>query len=450
VVVKKGNTRAVVLFAETVTAGTFWQPTVVRNATAPFAAYYGIGTNETALVTGPYLVRNASISGETLYLWGDLNKTTTMFVSSDARVKNVYFNGKFYSTVKTPFGFLQAKMMAPVPVAVPKLAPWKTADSLPEVYAEFDDSKWTSANHTTTNNPTANLFGGPWFLFSADYGFVGGNILWRGHFTSNGKEKSVRLAMSGGQWSDGSVYLNGRYLGRLRQGQDNAKVEGTFNFPAVLKNGADNVVTVIHDHMGQYESGGRTGNRDDPKYPFGILGYSIDGGKFTHWKVQGNYGGNTQYPDKVRGVLNEGGLYAERLGWHLPGFNDSNWAAGAPTDGVRNATVAFYRSSFSLNVPVDHDLALSFKFGKGGSYRAQLYVNGWQFGKCVSELGPQFSFPVPQGIVDLRGENTVAVSLWSLDPKGDRASSFEIVIDGVYRGGVGQVRTNNPRYSPRQ
>lgn len=36
-------------------------------------------------------------------------------------------------------------------VHVPQLTGWKYADSLPEVQAGFDDSKWTIANHTTTN-----------------------------------------------------------------------------------------------------------------------------------------------------------------------------------------------------------------------------------------------------------------------------------------------------------
>ncbi len=30
-------------------------------------------------------------------------------------------------------------------------------------------------------------------------------------------------------------------------------------------------------------------------------------------------------------------------------------------------------------------------------YRAQLWVNGYQFGKYVNHIGPQTKFPVPQG-----------------------------------------------------
>jgi hypothetical protein len=50
-----------------------------------------------------------------------------------------------------------------------------------------------------------------------------------------------------------------------------------------------------------------------------------------------------QYVDKTRGPLNEGGLYGERQGWHLPGFDDSHWTTSKPTDGIAQAGVQFYR-----------------------------------------------------------------------------------------------------------
>jgi hypothetical protein len=50
-----------------------------------------------------------------------------------------------------------------------------------------------------------------------------------------------------------------------------------------------------------------------------------------------------QYVDKTRGPLNEGGLYGERQGWHLPGFDDSHWTTSKPADGIAQAGVQFYR-----------------------------------------------------------------------------------------------------------
>ena len=98
------------------------------------------------------------------------------------------------------------------------------------------------------------------------------------------------------------------------------------------------------------------------------------------------------YPDKVRGLFNEGGLYGEREGWHLPGFDTSGaeWtarelSAGLPSGG---AGVGFFVTTFELDIPSYTDTPLSFQFEATNDqpYRALLFVNGWQFGK-VRGLG---------------------------------------------------------------
>jgi hypothetical protein len=51
--------------------------------------------------------------------------------------------------------------------------------------------------------------------------------------------------------------------------------------------------------------------------------------------------------------------------------------------------VAFYKTSFGLNLPESYDIPLAFEFSNcsaaddtlGTNFRALLYVNGWQFGK---------------------------------------------------------------------
>ena len=102
-----------------------------------------------------------------------------------------------------------------------------------------------------------------------------------------------------------------------------------------------------------------------------------------------------RYPDKVRGVLNEGGLFAEREGWHLPGFPthtvdfmSRDLSLGLP--GGR-AGVGFFTTTFDLNIPQDLDAMFSFEFDKGAQktgepYRALLFVNGWKFGKVCPVL----------------------------------------------------------------
>ena len=103
--------------------------------------------------------------------------------------------------------------------------------------------------------------------------------------------------------------------------------------------------------------------------PRGIPGFKLNGGNFTTWKVQGKVGGYTKYvlpplltsaphtlgsyPDKVRGILNEGGLFGERKGWHLPGFDTSSWEICDISSGLPNNTagVGFFVKSHSLKTP---------------------------------------------------------------------------------------------------
>lgn len=90
-------------------------------------------------------------------------------------------------------------------------------------------------------------------------------------------------------------------------------------------------------------------------------------------------------------MLNEGGLFGERMGWHLPGFSTTGWGSrdlslGLPT---QTAGVGFFVTTFNLNIPVDVDAMLSFTFEEplGQPYRAYLFVNGWMMGKRVGNLG---------------------------------------------------------------
>ena len=55
------------------------------------------------------------------------------------------------------------------------------------------------------------------------------------------------------------------------------------------------------------------------KLPRGVIDYDLAGHAKSDvtWKLTGNLGGE-DFADTTRGPLNEGGLYAERAGYHLP------------------------------------------------------------------------------------------------------------------------------------
>lgn len=165
-----------------------------------------------------------------------------------------------------------------------------------------------------------------------------------------------------------------------------------------------------------------------------LLGSSPSSGGFSHWRVAGTAGGESNL-DPVRGVYNEDGLYGERVGWHLPGFDDSSWSSEGVTYGdgstgltststlsFSGAGVRFFRTETSLNLPPGHDISISFVFstptGASKAYRAQLFVNGYQYGRYNPHIGNQVVYPVPAGILNYQGTNTVAVAVWAQTEEG--------------------------------
>lgn len=91
-------------------------------------------------------------------------------------------------------------------------------------------------------------------------------------------------------------------------------------------------------------------------------------------------------------MLNEGGLFGEREGWHLPGFDTSSWESRPLSAGLpgSKAGVGFFITKFTLDVPSGTDIPMSFVFEDNSeNYRALLFVNGWNYGKvcmCCIEL----------------------------------------------------------------
>lgn len=192
-----------VLFADSDTVGTFSAPVVPSpNATGDaqtFSNFWSIGSNETVLVGGPYLVRSASVSGTELALKGDLNASVPLTVIAPTTIKNIIWNGQLVETntkkgsAVTKFGGFVGQLNFSIAgnssatssknlnatavesdaddirITIPELTGWRFADSLPEIQADFSDASWTIANHTTTNIPDKPLYGDGRVLYGCDY-----------------------------------------------------------------------------------------------------------------------------------------------------------------------------------------------------------------------------------------------------------------------------------------
>ncbi|KAH3022431.1 hypothetical protein KXV73_001301 [Aspergillus fumigatus] len=398
-------------------------------------ANYSSPSKETVIVKGGYLLRSAWITDNDLHLTGDVNVTTPLeVISAPKRFDGIVFNGQSLKSTRSKIGNLAATVhYQPPAISLPDLKrlDWKYIDSLPEISTEYNDEGWTPLTNTYTNNTRE--FTGPTCLYADDYGYHGGSLIYRGHFTANGDESWVFLNTSGGVGFANSVWLNQTFLGSWTGSGRNMTYPRNISLPHELSPGEPYVFTVVIDHMGQDEEAPGT---DAIKFPRGILDYALSGHELSdlRWKMTGNLGGE-QYQDLTRGPLNEGAMYAERQGYHLPSPPTSSWKSSNPIkEGLTGAGIGFYATSFSLDLPEGYDIPLSFRFNNsasaarsGTSYRCQLFVNGYQFGKYVNDLGPQTKFPVPEGILNYNGVNYVAVSLWALESQGALIGGLDLV-----------------------
>ncbi|CVK94520.1 related to beta-galactosidase [Fusarium mangiferae] len=296
----------------------FWAPTFDNNPHA--------WENSIVLVSGFSLVRSVSIKGNTININGDWDEETTIEIWAPNKIRKVAFNRENLHVTKSKYGSFIGTLRAPeitvesLTSSPPSLSDWKVSEGLPEVATGYDDSRWTDADHETT----------PHFVppdtysvrFPDEYWYQAGNILWRGRFNATKGEEPTGafLRVIGGLASGFSVYANGKFLGAWLGSMINKIGELAVSFQGVkLNTEKANVLFVIQDTMGKER-------REAALDPRGILNATLtsaDGSaaNFTSWKVTGNADAKNLI-DPVRGTYEIGGLHAERLGWHVPGYDD--------------------------------------------------------------------------------------------------------------------------------
>ncbi|KAJ7714180.1 glycoside hydrolase family 35 protein [Mycena metata] len=428
-----GTTSIVAVILDKPTANQWHAPVIAGSGT--FGNFFSIGSNQTVLVSGPYVLRAAAILKNTLSLTGDLNGTTAIEVVAPKAVTTILWNNVPVRITKTARGSITGQVGSEKTVELPTLANWKVSGSLPEIDPDFDDSAFTLADLTTTNYTNLPPLAGRQVLYSQQYGFYGNNLIFRGRFTASGEESAVNLTVQYGFAGGYSTWLNGVFLGSSQGSATISLSTDSWPIPAgALKINETNILVVFQDHMGITET-----NTNGGKEPRGIRGYALVGGNttFDSWRLQGNLGGAANAPDTFRGYLNEGALWAERIGAHLPGFPDSSWASGSPLSGVSKAGINFYRTTFELPVSVGTDAPVRLSVTRSNdttvsNFRLQFYLNGWQMGKYVNSIGPQTIFVLPASILRRQSTNTLGVSVWAMDETGAVLEGLELISDGVF------------------
>jgi len=422
-----GSKPLLLLLADTDTAKTFWRQ---DTAAGP------------VLVRGTHLVRAAVSSGTALALSGDNATNNSLEVFSAA--STITWNGKKVQTQLTSSGSRVGVIGIAAPISLPALTKWKHIQESPEAARNFDDSTWQVADKTTSNSTTTP--GTLPVLFADDYGFHTGNTWYRGRFASSGHESGITLSsQSGGGAAASSVWLNGTFLGSsTKDGQ------ATYAFPAgSLKARGDNVISVLTVNMGHeedyYESSGNKAARG--LTAAGLVGAPLN---TVTWRLQGDRGGE-DIVDTVRGPLNTGGLYGERAGYTLPGYPTAGWKkVTLPT---KNTTpgVSWYQTDITLNLPKGQDtsLGLTITDDPTRKYRAEIFVNGWQMGNYVNYVGPQHSFPVPNGVLNPHGKNDIVIAVWNLDGTTGGLGTVALTNYGSYSSSLTVAQNVGTRYVKR-
>ncbi|KAA8571451.1 hypothetical protein EYC84_001451 [Monilinia fructicola] len=430
--VVKFSDGALVYLLDQPSAWKFWAPPTTSNPQ--------VKPDEQIFVLGPYLVRNASLSSGVVQIFGDNDKNTTIEVfSGSSSTETIVWNGVSLLTTKTKYGSYVALLPGTEDrtISLPSLGNWDSANSLPEKEISYDDSKWTVCNKTFTSSPIAPLTLP--VLFSSDYGYYTGPKIYRGYFDGL-NYTSINITCSGGLAFGWSAWLNGVLIGG---NHGNATATTTYavlslaNYNSAIKL-KDNLLTVVVDYHGHDETSTAKGVEN----PRGILGAFLlprpsNSTGFKLWKIQGNAGGSANI-DPVRGPMNEGGFYGERLGWHLPS-SPSLSSSSTPLIGLNTSGISFYTTTFDLLLDADLDVPLGIKFSApaGTIARVMFWINGYQYGKYVPHIGPQTVFPIPPGIINNRGKNKLALSLWAMTDEGAKLDGVELVSYGAYESGFG-------------
>ena len=376
------------------------------------------------LVEGGYLVRGARVTGAALHLTGDTTVSGSIRVWADATIRSVTWNGTAVAVSRGTDGSLSGTIPGPAAARLPALTGWKFAYETQQAQPGFDDSGWTLADHPVSNasSPSTPV------LYASDYGFDHGFVWYRGHFTATGSETGVTLTVDGiAPTGAYSVWLNGAFLG---SGGAAGPSTQTFAFPAGAVVQGDNVIAVLVENTGNPE--GPSGEK------VGLYSASLTGSaQPITWRLDG---ASPHLQDPVRGIMNAAGLYGSGNGWGLSGYPDADWTGVTLPDSWASrggpAGVAWYRTTFSLNLPPGQYVPIDVQVGGPGpgagtaDYRAFIYVNGWLIGRYVNNVGPQHQFYVPAGILNDQGQNTIAIADWGLDSTTGGLDQVSLVAAG--------------------
>ncbi|MFE9438156.1 beta-galactosidase [Streptomyces sp. NPDC006602] len=420
----------------------------------------------TVLVYGPALVREVTVRDGTVHLTGDTIGETGLEVWGPRGIGEVTWNRRPLRTRHSVTGSLVAERLLPgvSPVPLPTLdSGWRRRTEDPESQPDFDDSAWTVADKKTSFSITPVPEGQP-VLFADDYGFHYGDVWYRGRFTDAAGVESVSLSYSTGTQGLLMAWLDGVALGTHRMpvpdketvGQGSWAQTATFDLPEKSREalragdgegGRDSHVLSVLVRRMQHDQDGAAD--DAHKVARGLTAVTFKGASpngaspepEVRWRLQG-----AAEPDPVRGPMNNGGLFGEREGWHLPGFADGEWRTVDLPHADHGQGVTWYRKTFRLAVDAgtDASIGLTLDDAPDRAYRVQIFLNGWNVGQYINDVGPQHTFVLPNGILRTRGTNTLALAVLSDGTTPSGLRDVRLTLLGAAAGGVPVTPVDSP------
>ncbi|KAF2186586.1 glycoside hydrolase family 35 protein [Zopfia rhizophila CBS 207.26] len=238
-----------------------------------------------AIVRAPYLFRSARLDFGTLEIRGDLNVTEPEIeIWADSNVESVNYNSAEISAKWTFHGSIgfRRNVLGGLKVSLPDLSKldWRYIDGLPEVKGNCSDAKWPDANLRNSTNPRKPTI--PTSLYSSNYGFHTNTIL------------SSAVAS-------------------LRPTSRNPSLPKSKAVPHSLHPSTSTIRILLRDL------------RHSSQTPHRHITHVRERETYVAWKITGNVGGK-KHINRLRGPVNEGGLYLERQGFHQPGTPTSSWS----------------------------------------------------------------------------------------------------------------------------
>ncbi|KAI8909341.1 beta-galactosidase [Powellomyces hirtus] len=433
---------------------------IVSDNTAAATLWRVESNNGPVIVRGPALVRTATFGnageGGVLALTGDTTAPADLELWAPVAVTSVTWNGAAMATKTSGSGSIVATTQLPGPadVAVPDLskAVWRAVKGGLESNPTFDDSTWLLADKKTTRSQTKPPAGAP-VLTADDYGFHQGDVWYRGTFTTGSSAPGSTLSATFGGGGAGllQLWIDGTFVGQhvISTGVPSPPTTDTASFAITNLTPGRHVVSIMVRNNGHNQDGAVN---DAHKEGRGLIGVTIPGvaPSAITWKIQGNLGSETVV-DLARGANNAGGLYGERVGWHLPGFPDVAWPRQSVPARTAAPGTSWYRTLFTFSPPPNHDVSLALTIGdeaapqSTANYRALIFVNGWHVGQYVANVGPQKSFVLPNGILTA-GQNTIALAVTSSGGVGNGIEKVVLTKVFAVRGGVSIENVKAPAY----